>query len=77
MSLLPSCKDVSRLVSESMDSGRPLGAHTRLHMRLCKVCRRLAEHFALLRKAACRSEDACPGLSPEAKDKLRKLLSGD
>lgn len=74
MSLLPSCKDVSRLVSESMDSGRPLGAHARLHMRLCAVCRLLAEQLALLRKAACKAEDGCPGLSDDAKERLKKLL---
>jgi hypothetical protein len=72
--MLPSCKDVARLLSESMDTGRPLGAHTRLHMRLCKVCRLLAEQFKLLRKAAGRTEDACPGLSDEAKSRLKNLL---
>lgn len=72
--MLPSCKDVARLVSEAMDSGRPLGAHARLHMRLCKVCRLLAEHLAFLRKAACRTEDSCPGLSPEAKARLKRSL---
>ena len=74
MSLLPSCKEVSRLVSESMDTGRPLGAHTRLHMRICKVCRLLAEQFKVLRKAAGRAEESCPGLSDDAKARLKKLL---
>lgn len=76
MSLMPSCKDVARLLSESMDSGRPLGAHTRLHMSLCKVCRLLAEQFKLLRRAAGRAEESCPGLSDEAKSRLKRKLGG-
>lgn len=74
MSLLPSCKDVARHISESMDTGRPLGAHTRLHMRICKVCRLLAEQFKVLRKAAGRADESCPGLSEDAKARLKKSL---
>lgn len=73
MSLLPSCKDVSRLLSESMDAGRPLGLHARVHLRICDVCRRLRAQFSFLR-AAARSPESGPGLSEAAKERLRSKL---
>lgn len=74
MSFLPSCRDVSRHLSEALDSGRPLGMHVRLHLALCEACRRVLAQFALIRHGASRAPEAGPSLSPEAKARLRGLL---
>lgn len=74
MSLLPDCKDVSRLLSEARDSGRPLGSHVRLHLWVCEVCRRVKAQFDLLGRAAKACGDSGPGLSAEAKERLRRRL---
>jgi hypothetical protein len=74
MSLMPSCVDVSRLVSEALDSGRPLSLHVRLHLSICAVCRRVRAQFAVLRHGAARPSDAGPSLSDEAKARLRRSL---
>ena len=74
MSLLPSCREVSKLLSEALDSGRPLGLHTRLHLSICAVCRRVLAQFALIRHGAARVSETGPALSPEAKARLRRAL---
>lgn len=74
MSLLPSCVEVSRLLSEARDAGRPIGSHARLHLWVCEVCRRLKEQFDLLGRAASQCHEKGPGLSDEAKARLKKTL---
>lgn len=74
MSLLPSCREVSRLLSEARDAGRPLGLHVRLHLSICDVCERVRAQFAALGAAARRAPDAGPRLSDEAKERLRRSL---
>ncbi len=74
MSLLPSCVDVSKLLSESLDSGRPLALHVRLHLSVCEVCRRVRAQFAVLRHGAARSSEQGPPLSADAKARLRGAL---
>ena len=76
MSLLPSCVDVSRLLSEARDSGRPLGPHARLHLWVCDVCWRLKLQFDRLARAAAESHENGPSLSQDAKARLRRTLSG-
>jgi predicted anti-sigma-YlaC factor YlaD len=53
---MPSCKDVSFMVSESLD--RKLSWHERLglktHLLMCKACRRMARQMELLRAASQR-----------------------
>lgn len=73
MSLLPSCRDVSRLLSEARDSGR-LGLHTRLHLSICAVCRRLQAQLKLIGEAVARAPEDGPRLSEEAKERLRRAL---
>ncbi len=73
MSLLPTCREVSKLLSEARDHGR-LGAHTRLHMRLCEVCRRLEEQLEIIGTAAARAPEEGPCLSDEAKARLKRAL---
>jgi hypothetical protein len=74
VSLMPSCVDVSRLASEALDSGRPLGLHVRLHLSICAVCRRVLAQFAVLRHGASRPSGAGPSLSEDAKARLRRSL---
>lgn len=74
MSLLPSCREASKYLSEALDSGRPLGWHIRLHLGVCEACRRVLAQFALLRHGAVRAAEAGPSLSPEAKARLRRSL---
>lgn len=75
MSLLPSCRDVSRLLSEALDSGRPVGLHVRLHLSVCEVCRRVLKQFGVLRHGAARAHERGPSLSPEAKARIARFLS--
>lgn len=74
MSLLPSCKEVARLVSDSLDSGRPLGLHAKIHLGVCEVCRRLLAQFELLRRGAASAPDAGPCLTDAAKERLKRSL---
>ena len=74
MSFLPDCRDMSRLLSEHRDSGRPLGLSARLHLMICDVCRRVRVQFDTLGLFAKSARDAGPALSPEAKERLRRAL---
>ena len=82
--LSPSCKQASRLQSESMD--RPLtffeNFGLRIHLLLCKWCRRYGKQLKFLQNAAHQCEEhieATPAqkLSPEARERIKqKLQSG-
>lgn len=78
-----SCKDVSRLTSESRD--RPLRLSERLGMRfhlwICTNCRRFTRHIELIGQALRRLErgelppdSQLPALPEEAKERIRKKL---
>jgi hypothetical protein len=83
--LLPSCRDASRLQSEALD--RPLTGWQRfglvLHLAVCKWCRRYGRQLRFLRHAAHEHpeqlDDATPhSLSAEARERLKaSLRSGD
>lgn len=74
MSLLPSCRDVSKLLSSARDSGRPPGLHVRFHLAICDVCRRVLAQFSLLGAAAGTAPTDGPSLSSDAKERLRRAL---
>lgn len=74
--MLPTCRDLSRLVSEARDSGRPLGAHARLHLWVCEACRRFRRQLDALGRAAAAAPEEGPSLAPEAKARLKRLLEG-
>jgi hypothetical protein len=76
MSLLPSCRDVSKLLSEARDGGRPLGLRVRIHLAICDVCRRVRDQFAVLGAVAKKAPDSGPSLSQDAKERLRRALAG-
>ncbi|HEX9850000.1 hypothetical protein [Candidatus Deferrimicrobium sp.] len=80
-----SCKDVTRLISESMDHSLPLGKRVgvRFHLLICKFCARYERQLLLIRETVRRlvaTEDG-PGeshgesLSEEAKGRIRKSLA--
>jgi DNA-directed RNA polymerase specialized sigma24 family protein len=79
--LSPSCREAVRLQSEAMD--RPLSPARRLglriHLLLCKWCRRYGTQIQFLRTASQQMpEPANPpsatGLSTEARDRIRQML---
>jgi len=79
--LSPSCKQASRLQSEGMD--RPLSFFEkfglRIHLFLCKWCRRYGEQLKFLRNAAHQCEDHQPAqkLSSEARERIKQRLQSE
>lgn len=76
-----SCKDVTRLISESMDHSLPLGKRVgmRLHLLICKFCARYERQLLLIRETVKRlvatEDEAGETLSEEAKERIRKSLT--
>ncbi len=79
-----SCRDVTQLLSESMDTSLPIGKRigVRFHLLMCKFCARYERQLLLIRDTVRRlvaSEDQ-PGegpgetLSEEARERIRKSL---
>jgi hypothetical protein len=79
-----SCKDVTQLISESMDTSLPIGKRigVRLHLLMCKFCARYERQLLLIRETVRRlgATGEMPGeplgeeLSEEAKERIRKSL---
>jgi hypothetical protein len=79
-----SCKDVTKLLSESMDRSLPLGKRVgvRLHLLICKFCARYERQLLLIRETARRlaATVEAPGesfggtLSEEARERIRKSI---
>ena len=79
-----SCKNVTQLLSESMDHSLPLGKRigVRLHLLMCKFCARYERQLLLIRETVRRlvATEEKPGeppgetLSEEAKERIRKSL---
>jgi hypothetical protein len=80
-----SCRDVTQLLSESMDASLPIGKRigVRFHLLICTFCLRYKRQLLLIRETARRlaaSEDAhvlTAGelLSEGAKERIRKSLA--
>ncbi|HEX9191545.1 MAG TPA: hypothetical protein VF847_05575, partial [Candidatus Deferrimicrobiaceae bacterium] len=80
-----SCKDVTHLVSESMDRTLPLGKRVgvRLHLLVCRFCERYRRQLLLLRETARHlamtgerpGEPFPEALSREARERIRRSLS--
>ena len=79
--LSPACKESTRLQSEALDrrlsGSEKLGL--RLHLLLCKWCRRYGEQLKFLRSAARECEEhpsaaGRSGLSPEARERIKRRL---
>ena len=81
----PSCQDMSRLLSDSMDVRLPWHLQIRMfvHLRICAMCEAYKRHLALLRsvlrhgRAQQIADDATSpqsGLSAAAKERIRRTL---
>lgn len=80
--MMPSCKDVSELISQAIDSQLPLRKRLsiRLHVSMCGFCRRYEKQLHLLRRgftfyADPEQNKAEKSLSPEARARLEKAIS--
>jgi len=79
-----SCKDVTRLISESMDTSLPIGKRigVRLHLLVCKFCSRYERQLLLIRETVrllgatgdMAGEPFGKELSEEAKGRIRNSL---
>jgi hypothetical protein len=79
-----SCKDVTQLISESMDHSLPLGKRigVRLHLFMCKFCARYKRQLLLIHETVRRlaataempGETSGEPLSQEARERIRKSL---
>lgn len=51
--LMPTCREVQRLLSDSMDRPLPLGQRSRMrvHLLMCGACTRFRAQLTLLRQA--------------------------
>ena len=82
--ITPSCREMTRLLSEGMDRPLPLGIRIkmRLHFLICKWCERYKNQLVFLRQALRRDPDRFEGevaassksLSQEAKDRLKQVI---
>jgi hypothetical protein len=68
-------RHVARAVGAARLRPRPT-ARERLHLWICDVCRRVRAQFGVLGETASRAPEKGPGLSPEAKARLRRALDG-
>jgi hypothetical protein len=82
--LSPDCREASRLQSDALDQplSLPKRFGLRVHLLLCKWCRRYGKQIRFLRRAARdHSEelaDAAPRtLSPEARERLKQSLRNE
>jgi hypothetical protein len=79
--MMLSCRDVSQLVSESLD--RKLSfrqrMQVRLHLLMCRLCSRFRRQTLFLRDAGRRLavEETDDTLSPEARERIKQLLKSD
>lgn len=79
--VMPSCQEISEMVSASMDRELPLRKRIaiRMHVYMCALCRRYEKQLHLLRKgfrlyADPQGNTTERSLSPAAKERLQKAL---
>lgn len=79
--LSPSCKEASRLQSRALDQKLPalerLGL--RIHLTLCKWCRRYGKQIRFLRDAAHHhlADNTSQKLSQSARDRIKQRLQDE
>ncbi len=80
---MPSCKEVSRLVSESMETGIPLRKRIGLwmHLRMCRMCKGFAAQLRMIQTAAKQHGEsetdtslADATLPDEARERIRHAM---
>ena len=82
--LLPSCQEMARLLSDSMDHTLPLHVRVRmyLHLRICSLCTGYRRQLQLIRDLFRKSPadligsspSQTPGLSAEAKARILRAI---
>ena len=82
--ILPTCEEMSGLISRSMDHTLPwhLRLRMRWHLRACLLCRRYRRQLSLLRtllrthgwRLTGSDEAQQPGLPPEAKARIQRAI---
>lgn len=82
--LFPTCQEMSRLLSDTMDRRLPwhVRMRIRIHLRMCEVCKGYHHQLILLRSLLRRSpaqhskqgSTRQAGLSAEAKERIRRAL---
>lgn len=79
--MTPSCKDISALISQSMDTRLPLRKRfaIQMHVAMCSLCRRYEKQLQLMRRGlhhyANPDENAvAESLSAEARKRLQQAL---
>lgn len=79
--VMPSCREVSAMVSDSMDRRLPLRKRLaiRLHISMCSLCQRYEKQLYLLREGIRRYADpethvAQKSLSFTARERLKRAL---
>jgi hypothetical protein len=82
--LSPNCKQASRLQSEALDHKLPFLQRVglRIHLLICKWCRRYGQQLRFLRKAAHEHPDeqikpADQNLSASARDRIKERLRAE
>src|ERR1041385_4695796 len=80
---MPTCREVTRLQSEALDKQLPFFKRVglRLHLLVCSWCRRYGKQVRFLRQAMHDHPDelceaSSQGLSPEARERLKRALHG-
>lgn len=75
---MPNCKDMTELLSTSLESRLPLSKRLamRLHLLICSTCRRYRQHLLFIQKAFLRFEQSAEGVKlPEAaKQRIKEKL---
>ncbi|HEX4263069.1 MAG TPA: zf-HC2 domain-containing protein [Verrucomicrobiae bacterium] len=82
--LSPNCREASRLQSEALDKKLSFSKRVglRLHLAICKWCRRYGKQIRFLRSAAGQCPDHLTGavpqkLSAEARERIRQRLQSE
>ena len=78
------CREISKLVSESMERDLPLGQRLEvwMHLMMCRLCSGFARHLRLLRRAARENperlgpDESAPEarLPEEARERIKTAL---
>lgn len=74
---LPTCRDTTRLVSDSMDRRLSLRwrVEMKLHLLICVWCERYARQLIFLRDAVRHEPPPATALSPEARERIKRSFS--
>src|SRR5438552_19171917 len=82
--LSPKCKEATRLQSAALDRKLPFRQRfgLRVHLLLCKWCRRYGEQIAFLRNAVHEHADEMTGpvsrrLSDEARERIKRRMHSE